>query len=232
MTTIKTLKALSDNYIYVIEKDGNAAIVDPTDAMPVISFLRENELTPRAILLTHDHSDHTGGISDLQKEYDLEIFGNPGPRFKEVDMPLKGGAICQVIGEPFEVIATPGHTMDHIVYYFRKLGALFSGDTLFGMGCGRLFEGSAKDMFDSFQRLKRLPKETKVYAGHEYTHHNLAFAKTLFKGNEKLLAREKKIQNQSCTMPFTLEEEFETNPFFLAQDVETFKKYRELRDTF
>ncbi|PCI93185.1 hydroxyacylglutathione hydrolase [Candidatus Aerophobetes bacterium] len=244
MSLIHIIPTLSDNYTYLVENNSSCAIVDPGEADPVISYLKEKNLTPVAILLTHDHLDHYAGVSKIKESYDVKVFGNPGPRFADVDVKLHEGKVFEVVGERFEVIATPGHTMAHVVLFFPSLGVLFSGDTLFAMGCGRLFEGSPQDMLGSFKKLKRLPKETKVYAGHEYTKHNLAFARSVEKNNPKISERDERIRSMSCTMPFTLQEEFETNPFFrvdsqeiqanmgVSLETQVFAALRKLRDTF
>ncbi|MCH9631051.1 MAG: Hydroxyacylglutathione hydrolase [Chlamydiia bacterium] len=244
MSKIHIISTLTDNYTYLVENSSLCAVVDPGEAKPVLAYLKENNLTPIAILLTHDHLDHYAGVSEIKEAYDVKVYGNPGPRFSDVDVKLHEGKVFEVVGEKFEVIATPGHTMAHVVLYFPSLGVLFSGDTLFAMGCGRLFEGSPQHMLGSFEKLKRLPKETKVYAGHEYTKQNLSFAKSVEKGNVKISEREKRIGSKACTMPFTLEEEFETNPFFrvdskeiqaglkVSEEVHVFAALRKLRDNF
>lgn len=243
MINVHILPILTDNYAYLVEQGFFCVIIDPGEADPILSYLKEKGITPKAILLTHDHSDHISGLNKIKEEYDIPVMGARGLKFANVDVELQEGRyeVCQMI---FDVIATPGHTMTHIVFYFPKIKTLFSGDTLFAMGCGRLFEGVASDMFQSFQKLKKLPKETKVYAGHEYTQRNLAFAKTVESKNVNLGIRESKIAGQTCTMPFTLQEEFDTNPFFRTKskeiisnvkgekEIEVFTILRKLRNDF
>jgi hydroxyacylglutathione hydrolase len=219
MAKIQYVRAFADNYIWIIgtAESPAAVIVDPGDADPVERFLREHHCRPEAILLTHHHADHTGGVAALTARHDLAVYGPAREAIPGVTHPLEGGErIDPAPGAlTFEVVATPGHTRGHLSYVGD--GALFCGDTLFTAGCGRLFEGGPEQMYHSLDKLRALPDETQVYCAHEYTLANLAFARVVEPKSETLRQRdeETKVLRRAGrpTVPATLALEKATNPF-------------------
>ena len=230
---ITPLKAFQDNYIWAMIEGQNLIIVDPGDAKPVLEFISHSNLNLLSILITHKHLDHMGGVDDLYQKYpNIEIYA---PRDSNFSFPYKSvgeGEEFKVDGTSmnFKVLETPGHTLDHIVYINES--NLFCGDTLFACGCGRIFEGTYNQMFKSLQKFKKLDADMKVFCAHEYTVKNIEFALTLNPTNKKLLNRLKSCLNQEVTLPSSLKEEFETNPFLLAKDVNQFKEIRQQKDVF
>lgn len=247
---------LRDNYAYLIvcEKTNEAAVVDPSEAEPVLRQVEKEKVNLKAILNTHHHRDHTGGNPGLLEHWPLEVYGHrlDKERIPGLTDPLDEGNEI-VIGElRAKVLFIPGHTKGHVAYLFEN--KLFCGDTLFTAGCGRLFEGTAEQMHSSLQRLMLLPNDTLVYCGHEYTEKNLQFAMTVEPDNRKVsekLQRVRRLRAQGAsTVPSTMEEERETNPFLrwdsremqenlkrmfpnLGLDpVSVFAKVRELKDQF
>jgi hydroxyacylglutathione hydrolase len=222
MKKIIGLPAFSDNYIWLIVDANKAAVIDPGDGQVVANYLQQNNLALDSILITHHHADHTGGIELLQSLFAatvyLPVLTNKTPqatvkRVKDLDT-------IEVLGETAHVIATPGHTLDHICYYFPKLenqSILFSGDTLFVAGCGRLFEGSAVQMLESLDKLSQLPLNTLLYCAHEYTLANLAFARAVEPENTALIDFQVVCEKQRLaglkTVPSTLNVEKQVNPF-------------------
>jgi hydroxyacylglutathione hydrolase len=195
-----------------------AAIVDPGDARPVLHTLREQNMTPTAILITHHHGDHVGGVRALLEQYPgLPVFGPAGERIPSITRRLAEGDVITVPGLDVElrVLDVPGHTAGHIAYY--GAGALFCGDTVFSVGCGRLFEGSAEQMHASLSKIAALPGDTLIYCAHEYTLDNIAFAKWVEPDNPDLLQREREARalraEDRPTVPSRLEVERRTNPF-------------------
>lgn len=173
------LPAFRDNYIWLLERHGRAAVVDPGEAAPVRRALVESGLTLEAVLVTHHHADHMGGAAELAREYDCPVYGPAGENIEAVDKLLAEGAEVSLpgIGSRFRVLDIPGHTAGHIAY--QGHGIMFCGDTLFSAGCGRLFEGTAGQMYASLAKLAALPDDTAVCCGHEYTLANLKFAATV-----------------------------------------------------
>jgi len=212
--------AFNDNYIWLIcdAERRHAAIVDPGDAAPVLAVLKAQEIEPVAILVTHHHADHVGGVSALKQRYPrLPVYGPATERIPGITNPLTGGdriALAE-IGAAFEVLDVPGHTAGHIAYYGH--GALFCGDTLFVGGCGRVFDGTHEQLADSLQQLAALPGDTQVYCAHEYTLDNYGFGKWVEPDNAALLAREEEAlarrHEGQPTVPSTLADERATNPF-------------------
>ena len=217
MLTLIPLSAFEDNYIWVWHDDHHAVAVDPGDPVPLIQFLDAHQLALTAILITHHHRDHTGGNTVLRQRYDCDIYAPENPRIPDVTHRLRGGDRVD-IAEPglrFDVLATPGHTLDHLSYFGD--GCLFCGDTVFGYGCGKLFEGSPATMAASLDVILNLPDATRVCCAHEYTLSNIDFAKTVDGGNPALLERERadralRAENRP-TLPSTLALEKATNPF-------------------
>jgi hydroxyacylglutathione hydrolase len=221
--TVHQLPALNDNYIYLIasqdnrSKEGAVAVVDPAEAGPVVSACDELGLTPTHILNTHHHWDHTGANLELKHRYGCHIVGarHDAERIPGIDIMVDEDSGFILDGLPMQVLNVPGHTLGHIAYVIGD--ALFCGDTLFGGGCGRLFEGSPAQMWESLQKLARLPAETKVYCAHEYTLSNLRFARTVDADNPDLserISRDTRTRmDNKPTIPSTIGLELATNPF-------------------
>lgn len=217
MLTITPLPAFEDNYIWVLHDGRQAVAVDPGDPAPLVAYLEAHALDLAAVLITHHHRDHTGGNAQLRQQYRCEIYAPANPRIPGVTQVVGDGDFVE-IGAPdlrLEVIATPGHTLDHISYLGH--GAVFCGDTVFGCGCGKLFEGDAGTMAASLDRILALPDATRVCCAHEYTLANIEFAKTIDGQNPALLEREAHDRalraHQRPTLPSTLALEKATNPF-------------------
>ena len=230
--SIKPIKSFTDNYIWMIKKNKDVAVVDPGDAIPVLNFLKEKNLNLKSILITHKHADHIGGIEDLLRHYpNIKIYG-PKNNFNFIYTIVNNDELLKIneLNIEFRVIATPGHTLDHVV--FADQDHLFCGDTLFGCGCGKLFEGSYSQMHSSLKTLSKLPPSIKVYCAHEYTKKNIEFALTQDKDNQYLIDRKRNLIGKDITLPSTLGEELKTNPFLRSKDVTQFKELRQRKDNF
>ena len=230
--SIKPIKSFTDNYIWMIKKNKDVVVVDPGDAIPVLNFLKEKNLNLKSILITHKHSDHIGGIEDLLNHYpNIKIYG-PKNNFNFIYTVVNNDELLKIdeLNIEFRVIATPGHTLDHVV--FADQDHLFCGDTLFGCGCGKLFEGSYSQMHSSLKALSKLPTSIKVYCAHEYTKKNIEFALTQDKDNQYLTDRKRNLIGKDITLPSTLGEELKTNPFLRSKDVTQFKELRQRKDNF
>ncbi len=214
---IQSLRAFEDNYIWLLREGRRVVVVDPGDEAPVLRYLAEEDADLAAILLTHHHGDHTGGVAGLLARHPVPVFGPAGESIAGVSVPLREGDKIALpdFHADLKVIDVPGHTRGHIAYYGE--GALFCGDTMFACGCGRLFEGTAAQMWSSLGKLAALPPETNVYCAHEYTESNIRFALAVESGNAALLTRAGRVaelrRNLQPTVPFTLAEELATNPF-------------------
>ena len=223
---IELLPALSDNYMYLLHEadSGVTAVVDPADPAPVIAALDRRGLGLDLILNTHHHGDHIGGNAALKARYGAKIVGPRAEvsRIPDMDRTVGQGDEVAVGGETARVIETPGHTSGHIAYWFESSRALFCGDTLFALGCGRLFEGTPAEMWESLGKLRALPDDTLVYCGHEYTQSNARFALTVEPANRFLSERARQIDATRAegrpTIPSTLAEEKATNPFLRADE--------------
>jgi hydroxyacylglutathione hydrolase len=219
MAAIEPLRAFSDNYIWLFDNGaGRAFVVDPGDPEPVRAALEARGLVLEAILVTHHHFDHVGGVEALKAETGCTVLGPDNPALPFIDRRLHDGDAITVLGMAFEVLAVPGHTLDHIAYFAASpTPVLFCGDTLFAGGCGRLFEGTPAVMHRSLQRLARLPGATAVYCAHEYTEANLAFASAAEPANEALAARVAEVRklraHDEPSVPSSIALERETNPF-------------------
>jgi hydroxyacylglutathione hydrolase len=217
---VEPIPAFRDNYIWALTDGRFAAIVDPGDASPVLAYLAKNQLDLVAILATHHHADHVGGVAGILQHHPATVFGPRGENIPTVAHPLAEGDEIELpgLGARFRVLDIPGHTRGHIAYY--GVNSVFCGDTLFACGCGRLFEGTPAQMAASLAKLAALPDETKVYCGHEYTLANIAFAKAVEPGNAALLARETEERNKRDrgfpTLPSRIGLEKATNPFLRA----------------
>ena len=237
---IEIIPCLKDNYSYVIIdlKNNKTCVVDPSESKPIINFLEKNNLQLNYILNTHHHYDHVGGNTELKKKYKAKIVGFEGDyeRIPEIDIMLKDGEIWKKDNFEAKVIHIPGHTLGHICFYFSKDKMAFTGDTLFSLGCGKIFEGTYEQMFDSLNKLKKLPIKTKIYCGHEYTLKNSKFCKKYEENNKdlkkKIIEIEHKLKNNLPTIPSTIEEELACNIFLRAKNLKDFSKLRDLKDNF
>jgi len=222
MLNVVPISAFRDNYIWVIRNAQFAAVVDPGDATPVLDYLRRERLQLAAILNTHHHADHVGGNAELLAHCSVPVFGPSRENIATVTRPLSEGDTVDLpeLTARFAVLDVPGHTAGHIAYYGAN--SLFCGDTLFGCGCGRLFEGSAAQLYASLQKLAKLPDGTAVYCAHEYTLANIAFAQAVDPGNREL--QERKTRDAASrarglpTLPSTLALEMATNPFLRCDE--------------
>jgi hydroxyacylglutathione hydrolase len=251
---IVPLRAFRDNYIWLIRHGRHTAVVDPGDAAPVSEYLDRHALGLSAILITHHHADHTGGIEVLKQRFGATVFGPAAEEIAGVDVPLREPASVRISGLDLDlaVLDVPGHTRGHIAYYGP--GVVFCGDTLFGCGCGRLFEGTAAQMWTSLARLAALPGDTRVYCAHEYTLANIDFSLQVEPGNDDLVQRDRRVTQMReqglPSVPSTIAEELATNPFLrtgvpdviaaasryrgepLAQPVDVFAALREWKNGF
>jgi hydroxyacylglutathione hydrolase len=222
--TIIPIPAFQDNYIWLMRNQQYAAAVDPGDALPVLAYLRREKLELTAILNTHHHADHVGGNAGLLGEFQVPVYGPRRESIPNLSYRLGEGDHVSVpsLGLEFEVLDIPGHTAGHIAYYGANL--LFCGDTLFACGCGKLFEGTARQMYSSLQKLSSLPDETRVYCGHEYTLANIRFARVADPENPALLELEanvRKLREQGLpTLPSKIGLEKATNPFLRCNNPE------------
>ena len=237
---IEILKCLQDNYSYLIidETNKNACVIDPGESIPIINFVENNNIKLKYILNTHHHYDHIGGNLELKEKYGSKIvaFKDDKSRIPEIDVLVQNNQIWKADNFEAKIYHTPGHTSGHIAFYFFNEKKIFTGDTLFSLGCGRIFEGTYKEMFYSLNKIKKLPKETKIYCGHEYTLQNSNFCIQQDPKNSKLKDKiikiKKKLENGLPTLPTILSEEIECNIFLKANNIETFSKLRDLKDNF
>jgi len=237
---IQIIPCLQDNYSYLIidEASKTACVIDPSEADPIIKYLENNKIKLKFILNTHHHYDHVGGNQKLKEKYGANVIGYKGDeqRIPEIDILLNNQETW--IHKNFEakIIHIPGHTLGHICFYFYKEESVFTGDTLFSLGCGRIFEGTYTQMFDSLMKLKELPQNTKVYCGHEYTKKNSDFCLTHDANNNDLKNKihriDKKLKSGLPTVPSTIKDELECNIFLRSSNLETFSKLRDLKDNF
>ncbi len=231
---IKPVLAFQDNYIWFVRRNGGPwVVIDPGEAGPAEAALGDE--APAAILLTHHHGDHVGGVAALRQRYDVPVYGPSD--VAGVDHPLKGGDEVSLAGLTFRVLATPGHTLDHLCYALDgQTPALFSGDTLFSGGSGRLFEGSAEQLFASFRQFDDLPDKTLLCPGHEYTQGNLKFIASLGRKTPALEARMAEVaalrEEGRPSVPAPLGVERQTNPFLMAQTPEELARLRQQKDQF
>ena len=253
MIDVIIIPALSDNYIYILtDKESRVtACVDPCVSELVLKTLELNNLKLDFILNTHHHLDHVGGNLELKKKTNCKILGAniDRKRIPEIDITIKNEETFKLGSSIFKVHETPGHTIGHIIYHFFEDKILFSGDTLFSFGCGRIFEGTQEQMLESLKLIKSFPNETLVYCGHEYTESNLEFAISLTPDDQVLSSkfREiKKLRNKgNPSVPSKLEIEKKINPFLrvndkkfkedtglIGEELENFKKIRKMKDEF
>lgn len=234
MSSVSFVNALQDNYIWIIISDNrrHAIVIDPGEAAPVRTFLQKHCLQLNAILLTHHHPDHSAGVADLVAQYHCPVYGMQREELPWVTQIVTQQNKIQLdnFTHAIEIIEVPGHTRDHLAY--RHSSALFCGDTLFAGGCGRLFEGSAKQLYDSLLKLSSLPEETRIYCGHEYTINNLLFAEWIEPDNvdiKQRLTQAKQLRQQNLpTVPSALKIEKLTNPFLRCHLAHIRKRIAEL----
>ena len=237
---VEIIPCLQDNYSYLIidEDKLEACVVDPSEGKPIIDYLNGKNINLKYILNTHHHYDHIGGNTELKKKFGSVVLGFNGDakRIPEIDILLKDNEIWNSGNFKAKIIHIPGHTLGHICFYFFDENLLFTGDTLFSLGCGRIFEGTYEQMYDSLNKLKSLPKETKIYCGHEYTLNNSKFCLEHDSENSSLLKKiefiKKQRNNNLPTIPSTLQDEIDCNIFLRANDLKTFSKLRDLKDNF
>ena len=251
---IKIIKCLADNFSYILfdKKTSLSVVIDPSEAGPIIEVIKKNNLNLKYVINTHHHYDHVGGNQELKEKYNCKIaaYEADKDRIPGIDINLKNNQTWK--NELFEckILHIPGHTSGHICVYINEINALFTGDTLFSLGCGRIFEGTYDEMYDSLNKLKSFPKQTQIYCGHEYTKKNSDFCIYFDPKNnklqEKVLVINKHIQNGTPTVPTLLEDELECNIFLRSDNseiqkqlginsedpFETFVKLRDLKDNF
>jgi hydroxyacylglutathione hydrolase len=237
---IQIIKCLQDNYSYLIidEEKKIACVIDPSEAKPIINFIESNNLKLVYILNTHHHFDHVGGNLELKSKYNSKVVGFTGDkdRIPEIDILVEDNQTWKEYDFEAKIYHIPGHTSGHIAFHFFKEKKIFTGDTLFSLGCGRIFEGTYKQMYESLNKIKKLPKETEIYCGHEYTMQNSKFCKA--NDNKNLKLKKKIIEIEEClkkglpTIPSILGEEIDCNIFLRAKDLDSFSKLRDLKDNF
>ena len=237
---VEIIPCLQDNYSYLIidETNNNACVIDPSEAKPVIDFVDKKNLNLKYILNTHHHFDHIGGNEELKKIYNSTVVGYKGDaeRIPEINILVENNQIWKADNFEAKIIHIPGHTTGHIGFYFFNEKLIFTGDTLFSLGCGKIFEGTYQEMFTSLNKIKSLPEDTKIYCGHEYTLQNSKFCIKHDPENldlqNKISKIKKKLKNALPTIPSILKDEIECNIFLRAKNVETFSKLRDLKDNF
>lgn len=221
--TVYQIPLLETNFGYLIEAQDTAIIVDPGEADPFFSLLEEKSLHLEAILITHHHQDHIGGAQELAKETKADILGPAHEKLLFADQQVDEGEEYTIAKMTFEVFKTPGHTLDHVVYFFPEANFLFSGDHLFLYSTGKMFEGSSKQFFESLQKIKSLPQETLVFCGHNYIKNNAPFAKKCGKKNAQ-------VDPEDTSTVHTLAQELEGNPFMQVKTPEAFHDLRKKKD--
>ena len=251
---VTAIPCLTDNYAYVISDNNSkiVGVVDPSEASPVVSFLKKQNLKLNYILNTHHHFDHIGGNLELKKIYNAKVVGFIGDkhRIPEIDITLSNNEKWIFGNETVKILHIPGHTLGHICFFFEKEKIAFTGDTLFSLGCGRIFEGDHNQMLTSLNKIKKLPKDTMIYCGHEYTYKNAKFCIKYDSGNIDLKNKFEKIKKLRSsnlpTIPSKLEDELKTNIFLRCdqkdlkiklnmqnqEDLKVFRKVRDLKDNF
>jgi hydroxyacylglutathione hydrolase len=237
---VQIIPCLQDNYSYLIidEENNIACVIDPSDADPIIEYLDNNKIKLKFILNTHHHYDHVGGNQKLKETYGASVIGykSDKKRIPGIDVIVNDQQIWMYKNFEAKIIHIPGHTLGHICFYFYKEEFVFTGDTLFSLGCGKIFEGTYSQMFNSLTKFKTLPQSTKVFCGHEYTKQNSRFCMVHDKNNKNLQAKindiDIKLKSGLPTIPSTIKDELECNIFLRSNNLETFSKLRDLKDNF
>ena len=237
--TVSAVPVLSDNYVWLIHdaQSGETAAVDPSVAEPVLEAVAANGLRLTQVLNTHWHPDHTGGNRGIKAATACTITAPAeAERVSKIDLIVSEGDRITVAGAEAVVWAIPAHTAGHIAYYFEDEGMIFVGDTMFAMGCGRLFEGTAEQMYANMQRIAALPDDVRIYCGHEYTLANARFAAHVDPGNADVARRLEQVSSLrdagEITLPTTIAEERATNPFVRARNAQEFAELRAAKDSF
>ena len=237
---IQVIPCLQDNYAYLIidEKNSTACVIDPSESEPVINFLEKHKIRLKFILNTHHHYDHVGGNQELKEKYTAKVIGYKGDkdRIPGIDFLINDQENWKQGNFEAKIIHIPGHTLGHICFYFYKENSVFTGDTLFSLGCGRIFEGTYSQMYNSLKKLKMLPENTKIFCGHEYTKQNSEFCIMHDKDNQnlknKINENDIKLKKGLPTIPSTIKDELECNIFLKSDNLENFSKLRDLKDNF
>ena len=237
---IETIPCLQDNYSYVIidKSKNNACVIDPSEAQPIINFIEKENINLKYILNTHHHFDHIGGNKELKEKYNSIVVGykHDAKRIPEISVLVEDNQIWKEDNFEAKIIHIPGHTSGHIGFYFFNEKIIFTGDTLFSLGCGKIFEGTYEQMFESLSKIRNLPEDTKIYCGHEYTLQNSNFCIKHDPQNlnlqNKISKIKEKLSNNTPTIPSTLKDEKECNIFLRAKNVNSFSKLRDLKDNF
>ncbi|RZG49263.1 hydroxyacylglutathione hydrolase [Acinetobacter wuhouensis] len=228
------------NYIWLLEETSShdVIVVDPTESALVEQYCADHHLNLKQIWLTHWHKDHIGGVPELIADQNIPVYG-PRAELSHIPFithPLQHDDHFEFHGLNIDIIAVPGHTLGHIVYFIDALDIVFCGDTLFAMGCGRMFEGTAEQFYHSLNRLAALPPRTQVYCTHEYTLSNAQFALHIEPENRAIQQRAEEVkqlrERGEITLPSTIELELETNPFLRVESAEEFARIRALKDNF
>jgi len=251
---VNLIPCLTDNYAYIINDNVSktVGVVDPSEALPVIAFLKKQNLKLNYILNTHHHYDHIGGNTELKKLYNAKVVGFVGDkhRIPGIDIMLEDNAKWTFGESSVKILHIPGHTLGHICFFFENEKIAFTGDTLFSLGCGKIFEGDHKQMLTSLNKIKKFPIDTKIYCGHEYSYKNAEFCMKYDIDNVDLKKKFEKIKqlrlNNLPTLPTSLEEELKSNIFLRCNqndlkvklnmknqgDYKVFRKVRDLKDSF
>ncbi|UJF15997.1 hydroxyacylglutathione hydrolase [Jeotgalibaca sp. MA1X17-3] len=231
---IHSVKAFSDNYIWIIQEGTEAVVVDPGESRQVLDYLDENNLHLKAILLTHNHDDHIGGVEEILKKYPMIPIYGPKETESVANHLVEEGDTVHLLDQTFDVLKTGGHTQGHISFLTKE--ALFCGDSLFSAGCGRVFTRDYQAQYDALQKFKQLDDEVQVYAAHEYTQTNLRFAHSIEPSDpfiSKALTEVDELRKKGkSTLPTTIGKEKKINLFLQADDLEGFVKLRKARDVF
>ena len=236
---VEIIPCLQDNYSYlIIDENNNACVIDPSEAKPVIDLVERKKINLKYILNTHHHYDHIGGNEELKKKYNSIVVGykDDAERIPGINVLVENNQVWKNDNFEAKIIHIPGHTTGHISFHFFNEKLIFTGDTLFSLGCGKIFEGTYQEMFESLNKIKSLPADTKIYCGHEYTLQNSKFCikhdPTNSNLQNKILEITEKLENALPTIPSILKDEIECNIFLRAKNVESFSKLRDLKDNF